>query len=126
MYKVETETRIQEGASWEDIENGDAYETAYIVYDEEGDIIMDTTNRKLAMRYLDEENDEYISSSDEIIVEWLKQMYQREIEEAQCDISNEHLWELGYDGKEPNPHTENIERLRNYIEILNEKLEELK
>lgn len=63
---------------------------------------------------------------DEMIKEWLRSMYLREIEDAKCDIQNEHLWELGYDGENPNPHTENIERLKEYIEILNEKLEELK
>lgn len=62
----------------------------------------------------------------EMIKEWLKNMYLREIEDTKYDIQNEHLWELGYDGEDPNPHTENIERLKEYIEILNEKLEELK
>ena len=42
MYKLKTVTRIQEGASFEDIQNGDAYETAYLVIDETGDIIIDT------------------------------------------------------------------------------------
>lgn len=54
-YKLEIVTRIQECASWEDIENGDAYETAYIVTDvETGEPILDTTNRNLAMRYCHE------------------------------------------------------------------------
>lgn len=52
-YKVETVTRIQEGASWEDIENGDAYETAYIVYDENGEIIWDTTNYENVKPYIE-------------------------------------------------------------------------
>lgn len=48
-----------------------------------------------------------------------------EIEEVRVAISNEHLWELGYDGKEPlNPHTENIEVLMEYLEVLEEMLEE--
>lgn len=46
-----------------------------------------------------------------------------EIEEVRGTISNEHLWELGYDGKEPlNPHTENIEVLMEYLEVLEEML----
>lgn len=50
-----------------------------------------------------------------------------EIEDAKGTISNEHIWELGYDGNEPlNPHTENIAVLMEYIEVLEEKLEELK
>ena len=57
---------------------------------------------------------------------WLKELYSKEIEEIRGTISNEHIWELGYDGEEPNPHTENIEVLREYLEVLEEKLEELK
>jgi hypothetical protein len=50
-----------------------------------------------------------------------------EIEDAKGTISNEHMWELGYDGNLPfNPHTENIAVLMEYIEVLEEKLEELK
>lgn len=30
------------------------------------------------------------------------------IREVQGTISNERIWELGYNGKEPNPHTQNI------------------
>ena len=37
------------------------------------------------------------------------------------------MWELGYDGQEPfNPHTDNIMVLEEYIEVLKEKLSELK
>lgn len=58
---------------------------------------------------------------------WLEELYKKEIEEAKGTIENEHIWELGYDGNEPiNPHTENIEVLKEYIEVLEEKLEELK
>lgn len=63
---------------------------------------------------------------DEMIKEWLKQLYENEIEESKANIENEHLWELGYDGEEPNPHTENIERLNEYVEILKKKINELK
>ena len=50
-----------------------------------------------------------------------------EIEEVKGAISNEHLWELGYDGNEPmNPHTENIMALTEYLEVLENKLEELR
>ena len=57
---------------------------------------------------------------------WLEELYKKEIEDAKGTIENEHIWELGYDGEEPNPHTENIEVLKEYIEVLEEKLEELK
>lgn len=49
----------------------------------------------------------------------------KEIEEVKGTIRNEHLWELGYDGEEPmNPHTENIMILNEYLEVLEEMLEE--
>lgn len=48
-----------------------------------------------------------------------------EIEEVKGTISNEHLWELGYDGEESmNPHTENIMILNEYLEVLEEMLKE--
>lgn len=46
-----------------------------------------------------------------------------EIEEVRVAISNEHLWELGYDGEEPyNPHTDNIIALMEYLEVLEDML----
>ena len=52
-----------------------------------------------------------------------KEDIKAEIEEVQGAISNEHLWELGYDGNEPmNPHTENIMVLIEYLEVLEEML----
>lgn len=62
----------------------------------------------------------------ETVKMWFEELYKKEIEEIQGTISNEHLWELGYDGEEPNPHTGNIEVLKEYLELLEEKLEELK
>jgi hypothetical protein len=61
----------------------------------------------------------------ETVRTWLKELYGKEIEEVKGTISNEHLWELGYDGEDPNPHTENIEVLTEYLEILESKLAEL-
>ena len=58
---------------------------------------------------------------------WFEELYKKEIEEIEGAISNERLWELGYDGDEPtNPHTENIAILMEYLELLKEKLAELK
>ena len=56
---------------------------------------------------------------------WLKELYSKEIEEIKGTISNEHIWEIGYDGEETNPHTENIEVLKEYLEVLESKLEDL-
>lgn len=48
-----------------------------------------------------------------------------EIKEVKGTISNEHLWELGYDGEESmNPHSENIMILNEYLEALEEMLKE--
>lgn len=57
---------------------------------------------------------------------WLEELYTKEIEEVKETIKNEHVWELGYEGEEPNPHTENIEVLKEYLEVLEDKLEEVK
>ena len=35
MFTIKPRTRIQEGASWEDIQNGDCYEIGYEIYDME-------------------------------------------------------------------------------------------
>lgn len=52
-----------------------------------------------------------------------KEEIEAEIEEVKCTIDNERLWELGYNGEEPiNPHTENINELTEYLEILKEML----
>lgn len=61
----------------------------------------------------------------EIIQTWLEELYSAAIEEAKADIRNNHLWELGYEGEDPNPFTENIENLKAYIEILEEKRREV-
>ena len=44
MFKITPRTRIQEGASWEDIQDGDCYETGYEICDSDGEIIYDFAN----------------------------------------------------------------------------------
>lgn len=61
----------------------------------------------------------------ETVRTWLETLYNDAIDEARGTINNEHFWELGYIGEESNPHTESIELLREYIELLKEKLAEL-
>lgn len=41
MFTIKTRTRIQEGASLEDIQSGDCYETGYEICDSDGEIIYD-------------------------------------------------------------------------------------
>ena len=62
----------------------------------------------------------------EIVKVWLEELYSKEIAEIKGAIENEHIWELGYNGEEPNPHTENIEVLKEYLEVLEGKLGEVK
>ena len=57
---------------------------------------------------------------------WLEGLYEAEIRETKVAIENEYFWELGYDGEEPNPHSENIRQLKEYLEVLEEKLKEIK
>ena len=52
------------------------------------------------------------------VQEWLNNLYTEAIEEAEQSLSNERLWEKGYDGEEDNPHTENIEAIEQYISVL--------
>lgn len=41
MFTIKPRTRIQEGASWEDIQDGECYETGYEICDGNGEIIFD-------------------------------------------------------------------------------------
>lgn len=41
MFAIKPRTRIQKGASWEDIQDGDCYETGYEICDENGEVIYD-------------------------------------------------------------------------------------
>ena len=41
MFTIKPRTRIQEGASWEDIQDGDCYETGYEICNSDGEIIYD-------------------------------------------------------------------------------------
>ena len=44
MFTIKPRTRIQEGTSWEDIQDGDCYETGYEICDDNGEIIYDFAN----------------------------------------------------------------------------------
>ena len=51
MYTITQRTRIQEGASWEDIQDGDCYETGYEICDDNGEIIYDFANEDIKDYY---------------------------------------------------------------------------
>lgn len=62
---------------------------------------------------------------DEMIKNWFMKLYKNEIEEVKSIIDNEKLWEKGHCRQEPNPHTENIIKLKEYMAVLLAKLEEV-
>lgn len=51
MFTIKPRTRIQEGASWEDIQNGDCYETGYEICDSNGEIIYDFADEDIKDYY---------------------------------------------------------------------------
>lgn len=64
---------------------------------------------------------ENILYNEDIIDTWaeelkikINKLIDDEINEIPDNIRNEHLWELGYDGEDPNPHTQNICNLEEY------------
>ena len=56
----------------------------------------------------------------EMIDIWWNRMIDNEIDQIKGAISNERGWEKGYptDADEPNPHTNNIVTLTEYLNIL--------
>ena len=54
----------------------------------------------------------------------LEDLINGELKELNGTISNEHIWELGYEGDDPNPHTDNIEKLFAYRDVLYEIVDE--
>ena len=53
MYTIKPRTRIKEGASWEDIQDGDCYETGYEIFNSDGEIIYDFANEDIKDYYED-------------------------------------------------------------------------
>lgn len=62
----------------------------------------------------------------EVLAEWFSMMFKKEIEETNDTIENEELWKMGSRNKEEAfMHTENIQILEEYKEILVDALEQL-
>ena len=59
MYTIKPRTRIQEGASWEYIQDEDCYETGYEICDDNGEIIYDFANEDIKDYY------EYLNRKEE-------------------------------------------------------------
>lgn len=53
-------------------------------------------------------------------------LFDGEIAVVGMTVSNEHLWELGYDGDEPNPHSGNIVMYMQYLDVLERLKEQVK
>lgn len=63
----------------------------------------------------------------EMVKNWLIELYEREIEEAQGTISNEKLWMLGSETKEQEQmHLDNMANLNEYITTLKTLLNDIK
>lgn len=72
----------------------------------------------------------YVKESDydmsENVKQWFTDLYTDAIEETKSAIENERIWQNGADSDEEiEMHEQNIEELEEYIEILQEKLNEL-
>ena len=63
----------------------------------------------------------------EMVKNWLIKLYEREIEEALCSISNERIWLMGTDVlEEEKMHLDNMANLNEYITTLKTLLNDIK
>lgn len=63
----------------------------------------------------------------EMIKFWLTELYENEIDETQCTISNENLWMLGSETKEEEQmRIDNMANLNEYIATLKTLLNDIK
>ena len=63
----------------------------------------------------------------EIVKNWLTELYEREIEEALGSISNERIWLMGSDAwEEEKMHLDNMANLNEYITTLKTLLNDIK
>ena len=63
----------------------------------------------------------------EIVKNWLTDLYEREIEEIKGTISNENLWMIGSKTKEEEQmHVDNMANLNEYIATLKTLLNDIK
>ena len=68
-----------------------------------------------------------INEASETILLWFEQLFENEIEEAECAASNEHIWALGSDDQESaEQHETNAEENREYVEYLKDALRQVR
>ena len=63
----------------------------------------------------------------EMVKNWLIELYEREIEEALCSVSNERIWLMGSDvWEEGKMHLDNMANLNEYITTLKTLLNDIR
>lgn len=63
----------------------------------------------------------------EMVKTWLIELYEREIKEALCSVSNERIWLMGSDvWEEEKMHLDNIANFNEYITTLKILLNDIK
>ena len=68
-----------------------------------------------------------VHNMNEIVKNWLIELYEREIEEIKGTISNENLWMIGSKTKEEEQmHVDNMANLNEYIATLKTLLNDIK
>ena len=68
-----------------------------------------------------------VHNMNEIVKNWLIELYEREIEEIKGTISNENLWMIGSKTKEEEQmHVDNMANLNEYITTLKTLLNDIK
>lgn len=98
MFTIKPRTRIQEGASFEDIQDGDCYETGYEISNSDGEIIYDfadenTKNWYEGLNIEEEENtmklDENLTNTADDIIDIFEELLDR------LDITLPDKWRNG-------------------------------
>lgn len=97
MYTIKPRTRIQEGASWEDIQDGDCYETGYEICDSDGEIIYDFADEDIKNWYeeLNKKEEENKMNTTFKTIEKNINSIRREYGEMIFRMSISHLMDVG-------------------------------
>lgn len=97
MFTVTPRTRIQEGVSWEDIQDGDCYETGYEICDSDGEIIYDFADEDTKNWYenLNKKEEENTMSTTFKTIEQNINSLRREYGEMIFRMAISHLTDVG-------------------------------
>ena len=89
MFTIKPHTRIQEGASWEDIQNGDSYETGYEICNSDGEIIYNFADESVADFYEELNRKEKATNTANDIIDIFEELLDR------LDITLPDKWRQG-------------------------------